>query len=251
MTLVSLTRWKAAAIHVGLSALVAATVVVVMLALWYPQPYFEAMGGRGLLALVVGVDVTIGPLLTLVVFDPKKKELKVDLAVIGALQVAALAYGAWVTFEARPVYTVFVKDLFDAVSANQLDPVDLEAGPPEYRHLSLMGPRVIGARLPTDPKERDALLWSSVAGRDAQQLPKYYVPYADVAADAIKAAQPVPALVTKHPEAAAGIRMLAAQAGRPESGLAYVPLRARRQDMTVILDASDGRIVGILPIDPF
>jgi hypothetical protein len=29
--------------------------------LWYPAPYFSAMGGDQLLLLVVGVDVVIGP----------------------------------------------------------------------------------------------------------------------------------------------------------------------------------------------
>ena len=124
MTLASLNRWKAAAIHLGLTALIAATVVIVMLMLWYPRPYFDAMGGRELLTIIVGVDVTIGPLLTLIVFDLKKKSLKFDLAVIVVLQVAALAYGAWVTFEARPAYVVFVKDRFQVVAK----PGEVEVG---------------------------------------------------------------------------------------------------------------------------
>jgi hypothetical protein len=46
-------------------------------------------GRRGkLMLLVVGIDVALGPLLTLIVFDPKKKSLIWDLAVIVALQVA-------------------------------------------------------------------------------------------------------------------------------------------------------------------
>ncbi len=89
MTLDALNRWKAAGIHLCLSALIAATVVVVMLALWYPGSYFDAMGGQTLLVLIVGVDVTLGPLLTLIVFNPKKKRLKLDLAVIAVFQVIA------------------------------------------------------------------------------------------------------------------------------------------------------------------
>ena len=47
IALASLNRWKAAALHLGISAVIAAIVVTVMLALWYPQPYFDAMGGMG------------------------------------------------------------------------------------------------------------------------------------------------------------------------------------------------------------
>ena len=75
MKLASLNRWKAAAIHLGLSVLIAATVVTVMLLVWYPPPYFDTMGGTGLLKILVGVDVTLGPLLTLIIFDPRKKSL--------------------------------------------------------------------------------------------------------------------------------------------------------------------------------
>ena len=251
MTLASLNRWKAAGIHLCLSALIAATVVVVMLALWYPRPYFDAMGGQRLLVLIVGVDVTLGPLLTLIVFNPKKKELKFDLAVIAACQVAALAYGVWVTFGARPVYTVFVKDRFEVVTANDLSAADLDAGPPEYRNLSLTGPRLIGVRLPTDPKERSDLLFSGIAGKDAQAFPKYYVPYAEVVPEVIRSGKPVDALVKKFSSAREAVRLLAAEFGRPASELACIPLHGREQIMTAVVDARDGRFAGILPFDPY
>ena len=47
MKLTSLNRWKAAGIHLGLSAVIAATVVTIMLLVWYPPPYFDVMGGMG------------------------------------------------------------------------------------------------------------------------------------------------------------------------------------------------------------
>ena len=251
MTLDSLNRWKAAGIHLCLSALIAATVVVVMLALWYPGPYFDAMGGQTLLVLIVGVDVTLGPLLTLIVFNPKKKRLRFDLAVIAACQVIALAYGVWVTFGARPVYTAFVKDRFDVVAANDLDAADLEAGPAEYRSLSLTGPRVIGVRLPTDSKEQSDLIFSALAGKDAQNFPKYYVPYEEVAGEAIKRGKPIEALVKKYPDAAEAVHSLATESGRPEGAFVYVPFHGRARIMTAVIDTREGRLAGILPFNPY
>src|SRR5436190_21384151 len=92
VTLTSINRWKASAIHLAISAAIGISVVVLMLALWYPQHYFAAMGGGTLIMLLIGVDVVIGPLITLIVFDPKKKNLRFDLAVIALLQLAALVY---------------------------------------------------------------------------------------------------------------------------------------------------------------
>src|SRR5512135_2529347 len=171
MKLASLNRWQAAAIHLALSALIAATAFGLIIALWYPGAYFEAMGGRELLIILVSVDVCIGPLLTLVVFNPAKKELRRDLAIIAAIQLAALAYGAWVTFGARPVYLVFAKDHFDVVAANELDPADLDQARPEYRSLSLTGPRMIGVRMPDDPTERQAVMAGLLVGKDLQNFP--------------------------------------------------------------------------------
>lgn len=251
MTLASLNRWQAAAIHLALSALIAATAFGLIVALWYPGAYFEAMGGRDLLILLVGVDVCIGPLLTLVVFDPAKKELRRDLAIIAAVQFVALAYGAWVTFNARPVYLVFAKDHFDVVAASELDAADLAAAAPEYRSLSLTGPRVVGARMPEDVNERNAVIFATTAGKDLQNFPKYYLPYDEVSAEAKKSAKPLNALLKKHPESLDAIRAAAVAAGRPESLLLYVPLRARTRAMAAVLDAKDFHVITIAPIDPY
>jgi hypothetical protein len=75
-------RYKAAAIHLGLSALVAVVLVALMLTLWYPSPYFAAMGGGKLLFLIVSIDIVVGPIITLIIFNPKKKSLKMDLFVV-------------------------------------------------------------------------------------------------------------------------------------------------------------------------
>ena len=45
--LVPKTRWQAFVVHLTLSALIAATLVAIILFLWYPAPYFQTMGGRG------------------------------------------------------------------------------------------------------------------------------------------------------------------------------------------------------------
>jgi hypothetical protein len=253
MQLKSLNRWKAAAIHLGLSVVIAAAVVTIMLLLWYPPPYFDVMGGLGLMKILVGVDVTLGPLMTLIIFNPKKKSLKFDLSVIAALQIGALAYGVWVMFEARPVYAAFAVDRFDVVSANQLEPEDLAAAAPQYRELPLTGPRVVGLRYPDKEKnleEWNKLMFSAVAGKDAPQQPKYYTAYANVHADVLKKAKPLSTLVKQKPESKAAVAEFVARTGRAENDLAYVPLTGRETSVTAVVDAHDARVVGFIPIDP-
>src|SRR4051812_10875535 len=103
-------RWKAGLTHFGISLTVAGLVYVAVRYLWYPGALFEIAGGLELLLLIISVDVTLGPLVTLIVFKPGKWGLKFDLAVIGILQSAALVYGLYTIAESRPVYVTFVKD---------------------------------------------------------------------------------------------------------------------------------------------
>jgi hypothetical protein len=67
-----MSRWKASSIHLALSATIAVSVLALMLLLWYAPPFFSALGGYHLLLILLGVDVSLGPLITLIIFNPKK-----------------------------------------------------------------------------------------------------------------------------------------------------------------------------------
>ena len=252
MTLQSLNRWKAFGLHLAISGLLALAVVTVVLMVWYPRPYFAAMGGETLLRLLIGVDVALGPLITLIIFDAAKPRLKYDLAAIAVLQVAALLYGGYVMFEARPVYNVFSVDRFDIAAANTIDAPSLAKAAEEFHALPLTGPRVVGARLPAGRKERMELtIESTMGGADLHERPHLYVPYAQVAGDAARVAKPMAKLAQRGPDAAERVRTFIDATGRTEASVGYVPVRARNQDMAAIVDRKSGEIVGFLSIYPW
>ena len=56
-------RLRASAIHLAISLSVATLAALVVFGWWYPYPYRELSGGRELFALVVAVDVVLGPLI--------------------------------------------------------------------------------------------------------------------------------------------------------------------------------------------
>ena len=80
-----------------------------MLLWWYSPPFFMFDGGWQVLRLIVLVDVVLGPLFTLIVFDRAKRALRRDLAVIALVQAAALAYGAWIMHAYRPAFIVYAE----------------------------------------------------------------------------------------------------------------------------------------------
>ena len=251
-TLQSLTRWKAFGLHLAISALIAGIVITLVVVLWYPSPYFLAMGGEVLLRLLIGVDVVIGPLITLIIFDPRKPRLKYDLATIAALQVAALAYGSYVMFDARPVYNVFVGDRFHTVPANSIDQESRARAAPEFGPLPLDGPRLAGARKPANQNESSQIaIASMMGGPDLQHLPHLYIPYADVAGAAARAARPLVTLAQKGKQPSELVTDFVAANSRAGRSLGFVPVRARNRDFAAVVDRKSGAIVGYLPIDPW
>lgn len=245
-----MTRWRAAGAHLAISALVAVAVVALLLLVWYPGPLYEAGGGERLTFILVAIDIVVGPILTLLVFRAGKPGMKFDLAVIALLQAAFLAYGLSVISAARPAFVVFTIDRFVAVGANQISDKRLsEASRPEYARRSWTGPLWVGALRPEDPDEADRVLSSFLAGDgDLERFPKFYVPYADQAADAGRRAKPLAELRGKPDEAEA---VQGARAAHPGDDVGWLPLVARSRDMTVILRRDTGEVLEIVRVDPW
>ena len=246
-------RWQASGGHLALSAAIGAAVLALMILVWYPPPYFDAAGGNDLVLLMVGIDVALGPLLTLAVFNPAKGlgRLRFDLIVIGVLQIAALAYGVHVMFTARPAYLVFAVDRFDLVMANLLSDAELAKASPPYDRRPLGKPPTVGARTPADPKLAQESLFLALGGVDLVQQPRFYVRYEDIAADAAKRAQPIAELRKLNPDRADRIDSIVKGSGRAEDALAFLPAKAPNRDFTVIIDRSTGAIVDKVMLKPW
>ncbi len=245
-------RYQASLTHVALSAIVAVAIFLPIYFVWFPDTLFEGAGGRELFFLITGVDVVLGPLITLVVFKSGKRGLKFDLAVIGILQAAALAYGVAMLFESRPVFIVFVKDRFELVRASQISDERLsKARSTSYAHLSITGPEVVGARIPTEVGESFDLIISALGGVDVQAFPQYYVPYEEIRGEALAKAQTLAKLRKLNPNGGSEVDQLVASTGRPEGGLRYLPMRAGKRDMTVVIDSRTGDVLRFAALRPW
>jgi hypothetical protein len=246
-----ITRWRAAAIHLGLSALPVCAVLSTLYFFWYPGALFDAAGGLLLFLVIAGVTVASGPLLTLIIFRQGKRGLGFDLAAIALLQLAALSYGTWILYQSRPVWIAFVVDRFELVRANEVPAEEREKAKPPYDELPLSGPRVIGVRKPKDPNEQFRVAMSALQGHDLQAYPQYYVPYADVAREVEGAAKPVAQLSRFNPDAGASIAALPAKFGVKEEDMGFLPMRAGKKDLTVLVGRKTGRYLGTSGLKPW
>lgn len=242
----ALSRWQAAGLHFLICVAIAAVVVTLMLALWYPGALFEASGGNTLLFILVGVDVTLGPLLTLIVFRAGKPGMKFDLAMIALVQIAALVYGGYIVFVARPAFVVFVKDRFEVVSAADLEPEDLAAAKyPQFRRVPLGGPELAAADMPADPAERTKVVLAAMAGRDMQHFPRLYVPFAERRGEVLARAKPLAAL-RADTEVTQAIDEYLAGAGAGAKDQPALLLRTRFAWLVVLVDPRTAEPVRML-----
>jgi hypothetical protein len=150
---------------------------------WYRWPGWYLTGALSVVPILVGVDVALGPLVTLVIASPAKsvRELSRDIALIVIVQMTALAYGTHTLWQGRPLYYTFSVDRLEMVQASDLDPGEvakarqLNASLAPYWY-SL--PRWVWAPLPQDPQEREAIVASAVGGGDdVIQMPRLFQPW--------------------------------------------------------------------------
>ena len=245
-------RLWAGLIHLVASLLVAAAVAALIFLVWYPAPLAETQGVSRLLLILIAVDVTIGPLITTLVFDRRKKSLKLDLAIVVVLQIGFLLYGLHSIYGGRPALIVFNVDRFDVVPAGSMDMEGLriarEQGKPG---LPWMRPRIVGALLPADPQERNELMFSSgQGGSDLPQLAQYHVPYEEVRTQVLGKMQDVAELKDLNQLDEPAWQALLQSLPLPEAGLAYLPLRGKVRDGVVVVNRKTGEVLRILLLEP-
>lgn len=102
--LTHLNRYQAFGIHFLASLVIFALLTALIFFYWFPGILRVAdPSWQQILMVIAGVDLVLGPALTLIVFNPTKKSLKMDLSIIAALQIAALAYGSYTVHNTRPL----------------------------------------------------------------------------------------------------------------------------------------------------
>ena len=249
-------RFSAAGIHLGICLLLAAMAAALVFGVWYPYPYREISGGRSLFMLVVSIDVVMGPLLTLVVFNRSKplKELRRDLALIGVLQLAALGYGLWTVAEARPVHLVFEIDRFRVVHAIEVEPKLLKSAPAEWQQLPLTGPTLLSVRPFKSSDERMDATMAALQGVQISAQPDMWQSYEQAKPQVLAHAGSLAELKKRFPDREAEIDEALKSVSfkdRPAGSVGYLSVTDRNVFWTALLDTHTAEVIAFVPIDPF
>ena len=247
-----MTRYRAFATHLIVSATIVGMVVAIAMLVWYPEPYLYLNSADRILLLLIAVDVIVGPTLTLIVFKPGKPGLKMDMTIIIAVQLAALIYGTFTLYRERPLYLVFAVDRFELVTASEIDVSKLRY--PELRDLPLAGPGIAVALRPRERKARQELLMEVLlhGAPDIERRPDLYEPYDEHKDRVLKKSVSLEKIIRTGTDRARLSAFLAEHDAGPDD-FAYLPLLGKDQDreMLIAIDRASGRPVGGIRINPW
>jgi hypothetical protein len=242
-----MTRYTAFATHLLISLLVVGTLLGLSILLWYPSPLFEIDGGWQGLRIVALVDLVLGPVLTLVVFRPGKPGLRMDMAVIVSIQVAALSYGIWTLHHNRPALMVYADDVIKPIAFSVVEEID-----PQGDLLRRYGdelPVRLALPIPTDPEAGSDYLLQRVFSPTPLHLHiddyvRLSAWWPGVIADSLD----ITHYVQQDPAWRRQLERTIAQLQRPVEKLVFLPIEGRNKSGIIVADAASGDFVGYLDI---
>lgn len=243
-----ITRRRAFLIHLGISLAIFLAVSGVMVMSWYRWPLFTLDGGWQGLRIIAGVDLVLGPLLTLIVFNPKKTalKLKIDLTIIAIVQLAALSWGTYITYWQRPVLLVFAEDRFYSIAGDILIRSNYRAD--DLDKLENTPYPLATIALPDDEEERSKIRLQSLAGGGLYLRGDLYVPQNEqYLKDLAKNTMNVAKFTEKHPQNRATWEHFA-QTHDTEKFF-YAPLHSRYGNVIAVVDKTSGKISDTLAIN--
>ncbi len=237
--------------HLALSATVVGTVCGVIFFIWYPAPYFAIKGAWNVLRVLIGVDLVVGPLLTLILFRPNKRGLAIDMTMIAMIQLSALLYGTATIYQERPYYAVFAVDRIEVLAERDVDAAAV-AGT-EFEHKPLVGPMLAVASVPTDPDELQRLLEETLfQGKpDIERRPERWRTWAEAHDAVLARAEPLSMLREERPAAAAAIDRVSRDLGKDPADILYLPVVGGDRALTLVLDDETALPLTVIDFDPW
>lgn len=248
-------RFKAFAWHLLGSATALSLTLGLMYLGWYHWPGWYLADMPTVLAIMVGVDVVLGPLLTLIVADPAKarRVFVRDVGLIVLVQLVAFTYGVITLWNGRPLYYAYSENCLSVVQAQDLERDSVKAARAQSSPLAphwYSLPRWIWAPLPKDAEEAGKIVQSALAGGyDVTALPLHYRPWASGTADLRSQLKRVDDIgffslrekkLLKERMAAAGLAVDRADA---------IALTGRKRPLLVVFDPSSLRLLAYIQPD--
>lgn len=242
-----MTRIKAFTIHLAISLIIFFILLYFILVQWYPAPLFTTDGGWRVIRIIAGVDLVLGPLLTLIVFKAGKPGLKFDLSLIALVQFVALTWGVWNSYTQRPAAVIYSMDSFTPVPAYQLAEQGITAN--KLKQYGDHWPILIYSDI--QQEETSQILAKSLAENKPVYLyTEYYSKFTPELAGRLKQNSME---LEKYVEDKPKLKKVYQQyllSNPLKSNISYLALHGREKWVTAVFDLDEMRIIDIMEIEP-
>jgi hypothetical protein len=246
---VNLSRFQAFAIHLLISSAVLGSFLAFVFLVWYPHPFFILEGLVQIVWVLVGVDIVLGPALTLVVFKTGKPGLKRDLSIIAAIQIFGFIYGAHTFYIERPAFAVFYdSDFFEVIPASEMK--DLAKLDPALGHSKLGGPSIVFVEAPTSINALKKILEEMKKGAPPIHLrPEFYKPLKGNINKKFRLSKDLDKLQA-IPENETAIAQFKSEYGERVKEFAFFPIAGKVTSRLLVIDRKSEMVVDTIGINP-
>lgn len=239
-------RFGAFLIHLGISLVIFAVLAYLVLYVWYPDFFFASDGGWQGMRIIVFVDLVLGPLLTLVVFNRNKPatELRRDLTIIGTFQLCCLAAGTWIVYQERPLALVYLDGQFFSMTLD--DYTSLGMPSPDLDRFPGPYPKRLTVALPEGLAEQSRVRQRAFAeGKPLRAYAELYEPLTKAGLNIEREAFDTTELQKRSPD------LLEDWVERHDGKLqdyAFFPFGARYGYIFLGVERASGELAGVLDI---
>lgn len=244
------TKFKASLIHLALSLVLVSLIISLIIYFWYPLEYLNITNFKNIALLIILIDLVLGPLLTFVVFNPQKKSLRFDLAVIAVIQLSALAYGVNALYNTHPLYITYNHGRFNIIQANEVSP-DM-AQYDDFKISKLSSPKLAFAKIPDDlDKQVEIMIGVDLKGEpDIDKRVEYFEPHENHMDTILKDSLDIVKLFAKENLTESSIDFLKSHGDNKDS-YAYLPLKGTSGDAIIVLDKKSAKLITTINSNPW
>ena len=239
-------RFNAAAIHFTLSLIVFSLFILVLLYHWFPEPYFSTTGGWQGLVIVAAVDLILGPLLTLIIFNIKKprKELVIDLSLIAIIQISALCWGIYTMYTQRPLAVTFWEDKFYTVSAEHFPAYNIK--PEILKQFGDNYPVYIYVQPAVTEEEKQFFLNKTVGEKiPPNLLPELYRPISEHFEEIFKQSIDIASMTIVNSNLNDEVRAFLKKTGTNLEENFYIPMKSGFSEIIIVFN-KNGKYIGYI-----
>jgi hypothetical protein len=245
-------RFKAFGIHLFSSFMVLLLVLGALYFGWYRWPAWYLLDVMSIVVVMAGVDVVLGPVLTFFIANPAKPRLALarDVAVIVAIQLAALVYATHILWSGRPLYYTFSADRLEVVRAFEIgtsDATEAHRFNPSMAPHWYSRPRWVWAPMPTDTKAAADIVQSAIGGGpDIVDMPRYFQTWQQGLPALRKRLKPISELRILSRNVRARVATRARDLGLPDSQVNAMLMMGRTTQLVALFDLNSMNIVALL-----